>query len=69
MWFSPIKKPSKANSAQAVWDTDDAEENATLGLAQPPELDGSVRGEGEECIIAEDDEELWEEEEQHGARR
>ena len=69
VWFSPIKKPSKDNSADAVWDTDDAEKEAALGLAQPPKLDRSVGGEGEKGIDAKVDEELGEEEEQHGGRR
>ena len=69
MLFSLIKQSSEDNPAEAVRDTDDAEEKAALSFAQPAKLDRAVGGEGEVGEDAEVDEEVGEEEEEHGWRR
>ena len=69
MLFSPVKQLSKENSAKAVWDANDAEEEAALPFAQPAKLDRSVGGEGEVGEGAKVDEEVGKEEEEHGWRR
>ena len=48
MLFPPIKQMPKDNPANAVWDANDAEEKAALGLAHAPKLYRTVGGEGVE---------------------
>ena len=69
MLLPPIKQLPKDNPAKAVWDANDDEEKAALGLAQAPKLDDTVGGEGVEGVDAEVFKEVSEKEEQHGGRR